>query len=489
MPPFMSDRRVLATSAAAITAAILLFLIGTYPTWRMAIGVGRLAPEPSDVSGSRAPRLDNQGEQAQMASGNAAQQTTVAGISGSSSPGTAPQSKPQAGEAGSAPAGPDLASSAAPPTDAQKDGGGNAGTTAPSEPSGGADQGPSFDVVRVEPTGDSVVAGRAKPGADIVLLDQGKPIARAKADANGQVAFVPPVLAPGEHSLMLSVGDPGTPGALSSQSVAVSVSAQPTTAPMVALIAPDQPTRLLSNQAATGSSPTAEAGAQAAVPSVSIGAVDVEEFGGVYASGRAAPNSKCRIYLNGSFVAAVTTGRDGTWSLKIKRGMRPGRYTVRVDQVQSAAGQVQARAEVPFDYPSKIAGLASLLRPKASGPGPGALATVPNAQPGSGADAPSAAPNAAMQTASSSGSQHTAPPVQVANADPSTISAPDGTSNVLSQLMTTKVVQGDSLWRISRKMLGHGLRYTQIYAANTAQIRNPKLIYPGQIFVMPQNAP
>lgn len=48
------------------------------------------------------------------------------------------------------------------------------------------------------------------------------------------------------------------------------------------------------------------------------------------------------------------------------------------------------------------------------------------------------------------------------------------------------VVQpGNSLWRISRQLLGEGLRYTEIYRANQTQIRDPDLIYPGQIFAVP----
>ena len=48
------------------------------------------------------------------------------------------------------------------------------------------------------------------------------------------------------------------------------------------------------------------------------------------------------------------------------------------------------------------------------------------------------------------------------------------------------VVQpGNSLWRISRQLLGEGLRYTEIYRANQVQIRDPDLIYPGQIFAVP----
>ena len=58
---------------------------------------------------------------------------------------------------------------------------------------------------------------------------------------------------------------------------------------------------------------------------------------------------------------------------------------------------------------------------------------------------------------------------------------------VVDELQTELVDRGDNLWRISRKRLGHGTRYTEIYAANLAQIRDPKLVYPGQVFVLPRN--
>src|SRR5829696_635719 len=44
---------------------------------------------------------------------------------------------------------------------------------------------PSFDVVRVEPTGESVIAGRAPPGATVELLRNGKRHARVASDASG----------------------------------------------------------------------------------------------------------------------------------------------------------------------------------------------------------------------------------------------------------------------------------------------------------------
>ncbi|HKQ94631.1 MAG TPA: LysM peptidoglycan-binding domain-containing protein, partial [Aestuariivirgaceae bacterium] len=48
---------------------------------------------------------------------------------------------------------------------------------------------------------------------------------------------------------------------------------------------------------------------------------------------------------------------------------------------------------------------------------------------------------------------------------------------------------GNNLWRISRVIYGQGVRYTIIYQANKDQIRNPHLIYPGQIFATPGVSP
>jgi nucleoid-associated protein YgaU len=48
--------------------------------------------------------------------------------------------------------------------------------------------------------------------------------------------------------------------------------------------------------------------------------------------------------------------------------------------------------------------------------------------------------------------------------------------------------RGDTLWQISRRVYGQGVRYTTIYLANENQIRNPDLIEPGQIFTVPKDA-
>jgi len=57
----------------------------------------------------------------------------------------------------------------------------------------------------------------------------------------------------------------------------------------------------------------------------------------------------------------------------------------------------------------------------------------------------------------------------------------------LSQEKSVVVQPGNSLWRIARRVYGEGLRYTVIYEANREQIRDPDMIYPGQVFVMPSD--
>jgi len=53
---------------------------------------------------------------------------------------------------------------------------------------------------------------------------------------------------------------------------------------------------------------------------------------------------------------------------------------------------------------------------------------------------------------------------------------------------TMVVVQpGNNLWTVARTVYGEGLAYTTIYAANEDQIRDPDLIYPGQVFTIPKD--
>ena len=48
------------------------------------------------------------------------------------------------------------------------------------------------------------------------------------------------------------------------------------------------------------------------------------------------------------------------------------------------------------------------------------------------------------------------------------------------------VQQGDTLWAISRARYGDGVLYVRVFEANRGDIRDPDLIYPGQVFKLPQ---
>jgi nucleoid-associated protein YgaU len=339
----------------------------------------------------------------------------------------------------------------------------------------------SFDVVRVQPTGEAVVAGRGDPGSDVSLIDHGAVVAQMTIDASGQFAILPPALAEGEHVLTLQSVRSGQAPVVSAQSVAVSVAKGATAKPMVALLSPDQPTRVLSDGAPLV--PSSGSASNATPVPVSIQSVEAGEGGQFTASGVARAGSQCRLYLNGAFLADVTAGKDGRWSVKVEHGMQPGKYTVRADELEAASGKVLNRAEVPFDYPAKIAAGAAkrlLLSKATSAASKPATASLQKA---------SASPNlaaAAMKQAAALPQIPAGPGISLVEG--SSASDAKVASAVVSQVQSTKVIRGDTLWRISRKMLGRGMSYTEIYASNTAQIRDPNRIYPGQIFVLPNRA-
>lgn len=53
------------------------------------------------------------------------------------------------------------------------------------------------------------------------------------------------------------------------------------------------------------------------------------------------------------------------------------------------------------------------------------------------------------------------------------------------KVKTCTVKSGDCLWNIAKKYYGNGAQYTKIYNANKGKIKNPNLIYPGQVLTIP----
>ena len=300
---------------------------------------------------------------------------------------------------------------------------------------------PSFDVARIEPTGEAVIAGRAAPGATVELLRNGEPHDRAVADQSGQFVMIAPRLPSGTYDLTLRARQPDGKQVTSKQSVAVVHEPKSTERPVVALVTPNKPTVVLSQPA--DAKPTAGA--------VVVEAVEVEPGGKFHVSGQARPGAALRLYLNDSFITAVTAAPDGRFAVTINEGVAAGNYRVRVDEA-SASGTVRARAEVPFNAPETTASVS------------------------------------AQATASKRPDSAATQQPQLAAAGGSTVLPDSGSpasTVVVPKITTTTVSRGDSLWRLSQSSYGAGTRYAVIYKANKGQIRNPNLIYPGQILVLP----
>ena len=53
------------------------------------------------------------------------------------------------------------------------------------------------------------------------------------------------------------------------------------------------------------------------------------------------------------------------------------------------------------------------------------------------------------------------------------------------EIAVRTVQPGSTLWAIAEETLGNGIFYVQVYEANADLIRDPDLIYPGQVFDLP----
>jgi hypothetical protein len=83
---------------------------------------------------------------------------------------------------------------------------------------------PTFDIIRIEPGGDAVIAGRSVAGATVALLRDGVIQDKATADGSGQFVMIPPRLPPGRYELTLVATQPDGKQVTSKRSVSVAVS-------------------------------------------------------------------------------------------------------------------------------------------------------------------------------------------------------------------------------------------------------------------------
>ena len=326
------------------------------------------------------------------------------------------------------------------------------GGAAPAQPSAGAapdaSPPPSFDVVRVNPSGDAVIAGRAEPDAEVTILDQGKPIGSVKADGRGEWVFLPDsALDPGEHSFTLESKSEDVEAAPKQESETSVVVLVPQVAKDIAGRTSDQPAGALAIEVPnSGTGPTRvlnvpnqPAEASAGAPKVpEISAIDYDSSGRAVLSGRAPGGARLFVYVDNEPIGEAVADEDGLWTFTPTTPVAPGLHVIRVDQVDET-GKVLARAQTPFEQ---------------------AAVTVA-AQAGAAQEA------AAAATQASAGGD---------------AKAANGTALAGGRIV---VQPGNSLWKLARESYGQGVRYTVIYEANKDQITNPDLIFPGQVFSVP----
>ena len=309
---------------------------------------------------------------------------------------------------------------------------------------------PTFDVVRVNPAGDAVIAGRAAPGAKVSVLAGKKLVGTVKADDRGEWVLVPEKpLESGSRELSLEAKLPGAEVVKSKEVVVVAVPDRPDAGTSLAVIMPrkgDGPSKVLqsassgsstssttqpassANQAsssanqASGSTSKVVANNDAQAdnkrstlvvrPPVSLESVDYDEKGDLILSGRADVGATLNLYVDNASIGQTVGNTDGTWQLRPGAAVSTGDHRLRVDQL-GTDGKVAHRIELPFSR-----------------------------------------------------------------------AEPELTKLVEGQVI---VQPGNSLWRIARRSYGQGLMFTVIYEANKGQIRDPDLIYPGQIFALPKS--
>ncbi|MEE4012476.1 LysM peptidoglycan-binding domain-containing protein [Roseibium sp. FZY0029] len=427
-----------------------------------------------------------------------------------------------------------------------------------------ATSGPSFDVVGVEPTGETVVAGRSVAGAIVALTANGKVVGKSIANEIGEWTIIlDEPLKPGDYDVGLEVhDDTGKPIATSREHLAVSLPEGGKEQPLVVLNTPDGPSDILQKpdveqqvasattaapagegtavqaggaasetdvaagkataetaegtreqtaaasaeatssgtgtaapdangsaasvstaeapaqaaadtpsaetdvaSAQAGAAPAADASQQAAsdtaaaggkqdggtavalasqnepaavpeaasdAPTVTVEAVESEQDK-VFIAGTGEPGSSVRVYVGDEFQGEAKVSSGGKWLVQGGKNIAEGNVEVRADLIGEDGNTVDARAAVTFEKEQDKQIV--LTKVVASGEGAGAE--------GQGADIKKALPVVIIR-------------------------------------------KGDNLWRISRRLYGEGLRYTTIYKANQEQIRNPDLIYPGQVFLTPE---
>ena len=360
---------------------------------------------------------------------------------------------------------------------------------------------PSFDTVRADAMGGVQVAGHAAPGATVALMADGAEVASAEANARGDFAFLTDLpLTGAPRELKLQVTDAAGVVTTSQQSVVLAPRAQ--AEPLVAAVQAGQVAEAAAPETSAAAAPeTAEPAAEAPTVlltdgsglsvlspprmggNVVIDSISYDVTGAVTLAGRAGGAGEVRVYVDNAAFASAPIAVNGAWQVLLPE-LAGGVYTLRVDEVDGA-GKVVSRFETPFQRESAEVLAAAM---EATRPAPAAESDETAAEPVS-ASMPETAAAPAEPAAPATGAAPEAPAVVAAVEAEPAAEAPATTGadpQPTPQLIQVTVQPGFTLWAIATQNYGDGFAYVRVYEANRAQIRDPDLIYPGQVFTVPE---
>ncbi len=314
---------------------------------------------------------------------------------------------------------------------------------------------PSFDVVRVNRQGDAVIAGRAAPGARVSVRAGDMLVGTVKADERGEWVLVPlKPLEAGSRELSLEAVGPDKKLLKSKDVVVVAVPERDKEGESIAVLTPRQgggaSKVLQAPKAKTTQAPTTSqsSAAQSAAKSTETSQSTSAQTSAPQQTAAASSASQPAVQSPAPEPLSLDTVDYNEEGELILSGKAP------------AGSRVQLYVDNrPIGGAEVMDGGSWKLTPKAS------------VEPG----------------------DHRLRVDQVDLAGkvirrvelPFTRAEPEKTKLAVGQVI---VQPGNSLWRIARRNYGRGVLYTVIYEANRGQIRDPDLIYPGQIFTMPDSA-
>ncbi|WP_421913739.1 LysM peptidoglycan-binding domain-containing protein [Mesorhizobium sp.] len=409
---------------------------------------------------------------------------------------------------------------------------------------------PTFDVVRVESNGSIVVAGNAAANGKVEILNGSMVLGSTVAGSDGAFVIVlDDPLKPGDYTITLRSTTPDKAVIASAQTAVVSVPANASGQVLAMVEEPGKPSELITvptaekkpeTQAAaapTAAQPSAEApaavapaasaaaapvaadaapakpaatasataAAAAAEPKIVVEAVEIDG-NKIFIAGLADAGRKVRAYANDILLGDAQTSPDGHFLVEATRDIPVGNYTIHVDGLDADGVKVIARAAVPFEREpgEAVAAVAPAeTKPADAKPATVAAAEAPSAP---ATDAPATQPAApAVAAAPAPAAETPAPataPAQAVGAAPAPAEAPAQVAAATPGADVPEIVapklehadgaviirRNDTLWRISRRVYGHGVRYSTIYLANQDQIRDPDRIWPGQVFKVPEKS-